>query len=103
MRPIMPHRLFSDDELDALYPAFSASAEVDNPDVAQDSEDRVLQHGWKLASEICKEMQSYGRTKREAWSRPGVATRRTQIATCPTEAARNADAGLRCDRGPEGG
>ena len=84
MRPVMPHRLFSNEELDALYPAFAAPAEVDNPDVAHDDDDGVLQHGWKLASEISREMQSLGRTKREAWSRPGVATHRTQIAKCPT-------------------
>ncbi len=72
IRPVMPHKLFSDTELDALYPAFTAPAEVDNPDAARDEDDRTLQHGWKLASEICKAMQSYGRTRREAWSRPGV-------------------------------
>jgi len=72
LRPIMPHRLFGDEELDALYPAFNAPAEVDNPDAAKDEDDSTLQHGWKLASEICRDMQNYGRTRREAWSRPGV-------------------------------
>ena len=71
-RPVMPHRLFDDTELDSLYPAFVAPAEVDNPDVTKDIDDPVLQHGWKLASEICKAMQAFGRTKREAWSRPGT-------------------------------
>jgi len=68
----MPHRLFGDEELDSLYPAFHAPAEVDNPDAAKDEDDSTLQHGWKLASEICRDMQNYGRTRREAWSRPGV-------------------------------
>jgi len=72
LRPIMPHRLFGDEELDALYPAFNAPAEVDNPDAAKDEDDSTLQHGWKLASEICRDMQNYGRTRREAWHRPGV-------------------------------
>ena len=72
-RPVMPHRLFDDTELDALYPAFVAPAEVDNPDATQDVNEPVLQHGWKLASQIGKAMQAFGRTKREAWSRPGMA------------------------------
>jgi len=83
-RPVMPHRLFSSEELDLLYPAFAAPAEVDNPDVAHDADDSVLQRGWKLASEISQEMQSLGRTKREAWSRPGAAISRKEIAQCPT-------------------
>ncbi len=72
-RPVMPHRLFDDTELDSLYPAFAAPAEVDNPDPQHDDNEPILQHGWKLASQISKAMQAVGRTKREAWSRPGRA------------------------------
>ena len=106
MRPIMPHKLFTNGELDALYPAFSAPPEVDNPDVTRDSDDRVLQHGWRLASDICREMKSLGRTKREAWQRPGAVAR---LAGGPADEVHDAVVGLciqraRCEvRGPEYG
>jgi len=70
-RPVMPHKIFNEEELDKLYPAFNAPAEVDNPDATDDAQDVVLQHGWQLAGDIAKAMQTNGRTRREAWSRPG--------------------------------
>jgi len=69
-RPIMPHLHFDRTELDALYPSFNAPPEVDNPDLTDDNGDIVLQHGWKLAEEIQRDMVSLGRTKREGYVRP---------------------------------
>jgi len=106
MRPLMPHKLFTNGELDALYPAFAAPPEVDNPDVTRDDDDRVLQHGFRLASDICREMKSLGRTKREAWQRPGAVTRPT---AGHSDKEHDAVVGLctqraRCEvRGPEDG
>jgi len=97
LRPIMPHRLFGDEELDALYPAFNAPAEVDNPDAVKDEDDSTLQHGWKLASEICKAMQNYGRTRREAWSRPGVEPVAPVSLSSSESGGADARIGLCCD------
>ena len=71
-RPIMPHLHFDRTELDALYPTFNAPPEVDNPDLTSDNDDIVLQHGWRLAGEIQREMVSLGRTRREGFVRPGA-------------------------------
>jgi hypothetical protein len=105
LRPIMPHRLFSEAELDSLYPAFTAPPEVDNPDAARDEDDTTLQHGWKLASDICKDMQNYGRTRREAWVRPGVEPVAPNSLSSSASGSGDARIGLCCDgvRGDEVG
>ena len=79
-RPIMPHLLFNDQELNGLYPSFSAPEAVDNEDLNNDEAEPTLQYGWKLASEICREMEVLGRTRRQAF----VRTRTTPNSTTTT-------------------
>ena len=83
-RPIMPHLLFNDHELNSLYPSFSAPEAVDNEDINNDDAEPTLQYGWRLASEICREMEVLGRTRRQAFVRDRPLT--TTAATTPLTA-----------------
>ena len=71
-RPVMPHLVLSADELNRYYPAMIAPVEVDDPDINNDNDDGLLQHGYRLASDILQQMESLGRTRRPARHRPAL-------------------------------
>ncbi len=63
--PIMPHMLYSPQELDRLYPAMEAPGDEDElKDLCRDEEDVVYQHGVRIAQEIQEETVVQGRRRR---------------------------------------
>ena len=59
-RPIMPHRIFSQDELDARYPSIEAVEAVDEDEKEQDP---LLQEGERIAKQIMEQANAVGRKR----------------------------------------
>ncbi len=60
--PIMPHRVFDQRLLDRLYPPL----EIDEDDEHMEEDaDPILEHGMKLAEEICDQANTFGRRRTE--------------------------------------
>ena len=62
--PVMPHLDLGQDELDAQYPPLQAPAEQHLEDLQDDHNDCVYQAGLKVASEVTRETQEFGRRRR---------------------------------------
>ncbi len=62
--PIMPHLLYSDQELDGRYPPLQAPHDEPLDDLSRDQDDLTLQNGMKIAESIKVAMQQEGRTRR---------------------------------------
>ena len=62
--PVMPHLDLGQDELDAQYPPLQAPAEQHLEDLEDDHNDCVYQAGLKVASEVTRETQEFGRRRR---------------------------------------
>ncbi len=58
---IMPHRVYSDEELDREYPPLQVADEVDGPDLQCDEQDALVQHGKVITQDINKMAAEYGR------------------------------------------
>ena len=63
--PWMPHIALTERELDSRFPRLVAPEDEDLEDVARDTDDRMLQHGYKIAREIAEGMLRNGRTRRD--------------------------------------
>ena len=59
-RPIMPHRIFSQDELDARYPSIEAVEAVDEDEKEQDP---LLLEGERIAKQIMEQANAVGRKR----------------------------------------
>ncbi len=70
--PLVPHVALSSEELDRLYPPFTAPKELDNPDLDDQSSDPVHESGMKIAAQIERDMIELGRTRKEATVRSGA-------------------------------
>ena len=58
--PIMPHRVYGQEDLDRLYPTLEVADAVDNEDEA---EDPILDHGLKIAEDIMTKAVDHGRRR----------------------------------------
>ncbi len=61
--PVMPHRIYSKDQLNELYPAFTVPDAPDADDPLAGEQDHLLDHGLKRAQEIMKEAEDSGRKR----------------------------------------
>ena len=61
-QPIMPHRTFSQTELDARYPSIEAIEAVDDEEEEQDP---LLLEGERIAQQIVKQVETFGRRRIE--------------------------------------
>ena len=87
--PIIPHLLFSKDELDYLFPPLAAPDAECLDDVHErnaESEDSVLQHGLRLAEGIQDDMVANGRRRRPL-DQPQATARTAFTALAPTTTA----------------
>lgn len=62
--PIMPHLVYSQEELDQLYPGLEAPEDECLIDLQDDRTDGVYQHGLAVAEKIKKETLAQGRRRR---------------------------------------
>ena len=60
----MPHLLYSEAELDHLYPRFEAPDDERLDDLQRDTDDHVYQHGLGIAAAIRVETETQGRRRR---------------------------------------
>ena len=58
--PIMPHRVYGQEDLDRLYPTLEVADAVDDEDEA---EDPILDHGLKIAEDIMTKAIDHGRRR----------------------------------------
>ena len=61
--PVMPRRVLAQEELDALYPSFSAPEELALQDYARHCDDAAYQHGLNIAKEIQNDVGVHGRRR----------------------------------------
>ena len=61
--PIMPHRMYSVEQLDALYPPLEAIEELEGDEVPDG--DPLLAHGLKLAEGIAHDAAAFGRRRNQ--------------------------------------
>ena len=59
--PVMPHKVFSKEELDALYPSIEVPDEDDGEE--EEKEDQLLKAGEEIAEEICEKALRFGRRR----------------------------------------
>ena len=62
--PLMPHTVFTHEELDAQYPSISVPEAIDAGDPYCDVQDATLASGLKTVSELVKACSEQGRKKR---------------------------------------
>ena len=62
--PMMPHTVFTSEELDTQYPPVSVPEAVDADDPYSGIEDATLTSGLKTASQLVKACNEQGRKKR---------------------------------------
>ena len=58
--PIMPHRLYSVEQLDELYPPLRAVEAVDDE---SEERDELLEEGFRVAMGIVKQASQFGRRR----------------------------------------
>ena len=62
--PWIPHLCLGKVELDEQFPPLAVPQEEDLLDLANDSDDHMLRHGFRIANTISDEMMKHGRTRR---------------------------------------
>ncbi len=60
----MPHLIYSEDELNKLYPTLDVPEEENLDDVNNDEQDMVFRHGLRVAAQIQRETELQGRRRR---------------------------------------
>ncbi len=62
--PIIPHRVFSQEALDELYPSIGVAESADGDD-AEEEQDDLLDHGMRMAKDIEDRAACSGRRRIE--------------------------------------
>ena len=64
--PILPHLVYSKEELDELYPPLAAPEAVDHEDPLNDENDSFLKDGMKMVKDFVSACSTNGRRRRSA-------------------------------------
>ena len=64
--PILPHLVYTKEELDELYPAMAAPEAADHEDPLNDANDSFLREGMKVVRDFVSACSTNGRRRRSA-------------------------------------